>query len=170
MKSFKIPRKNKGYTLIELTVVLVLVMLIAATLVTMLTQQLQFYAWWNTQRFIAEEAPIANNIIVRLFSKADSFRTLPDPNGGAPTAMQLGFVDANGGATTYGVLSYVAPVAPATLGSLQYAYDNGIIAPVAWNVASGLSGALFETVGNTLQFTLTGPYGGEVTYAATPAL
>jgi len=148
--------------LIELSVVLVLIIMIAGTLVSMLSQQVQFYTWWNTQRFIAEEAPLANNIVVRLFAKADSFRTVND-------TMVLGFVQ-DDGTTTYGELSYAAPTAPATLGSLQYSYDNGVDTPVPWDVARGLSSANFNTVGNTLQFTLTGPYGGQVTYAATPAL
>ncbi|PQJ27557.1 prepilin-type N-terminal cleavage/methylation domain-containing protein [Rubritalea profundi] len=157
MKLFIIPKRRKGYTLIELSVVLVLVVLIASTLVSMLSQQVQFYTWWNTQRFIAEEAPLANNIVVRLFAKADTFRTVT--NAGA-TSMQLGFVQ-NNGTTLYGVISYNAGTS-----SLQYSYDGG----AAWNIASGLSAANFNTVGNTLQFTLTGPYGGQVTYAATPAL
>ena len=155
MKSFKSVKKAKGYTLIELTVVFVLVILIASTLTSMLSQQVQFYTWWNTQRFIAEEAPLANNIVVRLFARADSFRTIT--TDGVDT-MQLGFVN-DAGATTYGVISYNA-------GALQYSYNG----TPAWNIASGLSSASFNTVADTLQFTLTGPYGGQVTYAATPAL
>jgi len=162
MKSSKFKQNSKGYTLIELSVVLVLIVLIASTLTSMLTQQVQFYTRWNTQRFIAEEAPLANNIVVRLFAKADTFRVVNNK-------MVLGFVQ-DDGTTRYGELSYAAPAAPSTLGSLEYSYNNGVDAPVAWDVARGISSAAFNRVGNTLQFTLTGPYGGQVTYAATPAL
>ncbi|MEO1857999.1 MAG: hypothetical protein ABGY95_11645 [Rubritalea sp.] len=121
----------------------------------MLSQQVQFYTWWNTQKFIAEEAPLANNIVVRLFAKADTFRIETDAEGAS--TMHLGFIGDNG--TTYGVVSYNA-------GVLEYSYDGGS----SWNIISGLSAADFYTVADTLQFKLTGPYGGEITYAAAPAL
>ena len=147
-------RKRMAYTLIELSVVIVLVILIATTLTSMLSQQVQFYTWWNTQRFIAEEAPLANNIVVRLFAKADTFSS----NG---TSLTLGFVQPNG-TTNYGVITHTGT-------SLKYIYNSTSPAD-EWDIARGVSAAAFNTVGNTLQFTLTSPYGGQVTYAATPAL
>jgi prepilin-type N-terminal cleavage/methylation domain-containing protein len=151
MKQFIIPKKRKGYTLIELSVVLVLIVMIAGILVSMLSQQVQFYTWWNTQKFIAEDAPLANNIVVRLFAKADTFSS----NG---SSMTLGFVEADG-ITRYGVISHAGS-------TLQYSYND----QASWDIVRGVPEVNFNTVGDTLQFTMTGPYGGQVTYAATPAL
>ncbi|MFC5051632.1 type II secretion system protein [Rubritalea spongiae] len=183
--------KKKGYTLIELSVVMVLVIMIAGTLTSMLSQQVQFLSWWNTQKFIAEDAPLVNNMVVRLFSQADAFRVhntqanALNGTGGTlagGTAVMLGFSSPNGG-KEYGIINYNA-----ANGSIEYSNvtnNNGILSIVngdTWTMASGVAGAVFDVSNGTLngvnvagyegviEFTLTGPYGGQITYAASPSL
>lgn len=169
-------RARKGYTLIELSVVMVLVMLIASTLVAMLTQQTQFFRWWKTQDFIAEDAPLTNAMVVRLFAQADAFRihrnrssAMDGTNGvtAGGRAMLLGFTEGDG-TKRKGVIWY----ARAT-GALWYGVvneDDTMPNRNRWIIASGISDATFSVVNGTMQITLTGPYGGQLTYAATPSL
>lgn len=171
------PSRKRGYTLIELSVVIVLVILIATTLVSMLQQQTQFIRWWKTQDFIAEDAPLTNAMVARLFSNADAFR-LHDTQANAilntggvvagGTAMTLGFTQPDG-TRVKGLLWFQN-------NELWYGVFNaaGTAVPVAnsWRVAREVDTAnsSFSVVGGVMQLTLTGPYGGSATYAATPSL
>lgn len=173
MKVFK---KRKGYTLIELTVVLVLVMLIASSTLALFSQQVQFLNWWNTQKFIGEDAPFANSMIVRVFSKADAFKIYADratalggTGQGVTTGggvIMLGFSQADG-SKDYGLIEY-----DATNDKVDYHVLNDTASAVtsSWTIVSEVANASFEVVGGVMQLTLTGPYGGQVTYAANPSL
>ena len=192
--------KRRGYTLIELSVVIVLVILIASTLTAMLRQQVQFFTWWDSQKFIAEEAPLINSVVVRVFSNADTFRLHAGANAAAAkanalanvggvtagaTCMVLGFADATG-TKSFGLIEFVNPN-PAVPGSGQLWFNtlnaagNAVAlnagAAVRWKIASGIQAANFSVVSDPalgangmMNLTLTGPYGGQVTYAATPSL
>lgn len=166
---------GKGYTLVELSVVMVLVILIASTLVTMLSQQVQFFKWWKTQDFIAEDAPLTNAMVVRLFAKADAFRIHSTKDGALAgtggvtadgTAMLLGFTEGDG-TKRKGVIWFDGD------NSLWYGTvnaDDTMPDGNTWRIASGIAAATFAVVDSTMQLTLTGPYGGQLTYAATPSL
>ncbi|MGJ8673210.1 prepilin-type N-terminal cleavage/methylation domain-containing protein [Rubritalea sp.] len=189
MKVLK-PKSKKGYTLIELSVVMVLVVLIASTLTTMLNQQLQFLKWWNTQKFIAEDAPLVNNMVVRLFSQADAFRVCNDhaaalagtgltvtvdglgANVYQGSAIIVGFSQSDGGDKRYGIISYNA-----VSQIIEYSIVTnigGVLTIAAgdrWTMASNVASAVFSVQGSgIMQLTLTGPYGGQITYAASPSL
>jgi prepilin-type N-terminal cleavage/methylation domain-containing protein len=178
-----VKKKKSGYTLIELSVVMVLIVLIAGTLTSMLGQQVQYLKWWNTQKFVSEDAPLVNNMVVRLFSQADAFRVHTsrtqalNQNVGALTGntMLLGFAQPgnnNANATKqWGMIEY-----DATNALIQYSSvtnTNGVLtiaADATWTMASGVADANFTVVNGILNLTLTGPYGGQLTYAATPSL
>lgn len=185
-------KKRKGYTLIELSVVMVLVVMIASSLTAMLKQQVQFFVWWDSQKFIAEEAPLINSLVVRVFSNADAFR-LHDTtanaliNAGGVTAgatcMVLGFAQADG-SKEYGLIEFDAVNGELWFNTLEVSAAGGLAVAVdaagsaiRWKIASGIDTADFSVVNDPalgdngmMNLTLTGPYGGEVTYAATPAL
>lgn len=172
----RVKRQKKGYTLIELSVVIVLVVLIASTLTSMLSQQLQFFKWWNTQKFIAEDAPLANNMVVRLFSNADVFRVHSTKAGAVAgtggttaggSAVCLSYAQPGGG-REYGVLYH-----DSTNQTIEYAKltgGNAITAGDEWTLVSGIPSTSFDVVDGILAMTLTGPYGGEVTYYANSSL
>ncbi|WP_018970146.1 prepilin-type N-terminal cleavage/methylation domain-containing protein [Rubritalea marina] len=172
----KISKKRKGYTLIELTVVMVLVMLIATATLGLFQQQIQFLNWWNTQKFIGEDAPFANSMIVRVFSKADEFKIYADQatalggTGVGTTAggavIMLGFSQADG-SKDYGLIAYDAANDRVDFHVLN-ATATGIDS--SWTIVSGVANASFDVVGGVMQLQLTGSYGGQVTYAANPSL
>ena len=172
---------GRGYTLVELSVVMVLVVLIATTLVSMLSQQTQFIRWWKTQDFIAEDAPMTNAMVARLFSNADAFRIHTDQaaaiaNTGATTgaAMTLGFTQPDG-SRVRGLLWFQS-------GELMYGNFNaaGTAIVGSWRVAKDVntdtvagviqSSFAVDAVTGTMLLTLTGPYGGRATYGVTPSL
>lgn len=169
----------RGYTLIELSVVMILVILISSTLVSMLAQQTQFFRWWQTQDFIAEEAPLTNAMVVRLFSNADAFRihdtqanAILDAGGttAGGAAMTLGFTEPDG-TKIKGILWFIPGTTELWYGVFNAA-GNAVPAGNTWRVARGIDTAnsSFSVVSGTMQLTLTGPFGGQVTYAATPSL
>lgn len=180
MKKFrKQTNRKRGFTLIELSVVMVLVVIISSTLTAMLGQQLQFFKWWHTQKFIAEDAPLINSLVVRIYSNADAFRIHSTKTGALAgtggtqadgEAMLLGFSQANG-ETAYGIIEY-------DLANEKLIYNNVIVDAATgvksqggqWTIASGVADASFDIVDKTMQLTMTGPYGGQITYAATPSL
>ncbi|MFD2159488.1 prepilin-type N-terminal cleavage/methylation domain-containing protein [Rubritalea tangerina] len=175
MKLFKHRRTRLGYTLIELSVVLVLVVLISSTLVSMLNQQVSFYSWWNTQKFIAEDAPLTNSMVVRVFSKADDIEIFADRTsaltGGNGVVIDgevilLGFLQGDG-SKKYGMIEYDGDEDELVYNVLNDA-GNGVIS--SWTIATGIADASFDVVNSVHQLTLTGPYGGQVTYATTPTL
>lgn len=176
-------KKKKGYTLIEMSVVMVLIVLIASTLSSMLGQQVQFMNWWNTQKFIAEDAPLVNNMVIRLFSNADAYRVHDgrtqalEQNVGELTGdtLLLGFAqpgnDSNNATKQWGLIEY-----DDTNDRVRYTAvtnTNGTLTvndANTWTMASGVEDAAFTVANGVLRVTLTGPYGGQVTYAATPTL
>lgn len=168
-------KTSKGFTLIELSIVMILVILIAGSLVTMMRQQVLFFKWWNTQNFIAEEAPLINSAVVRIFSNANNFTIFSDLN--AITTQQAG-VTADGDAILLifsqpdGSSARGAIVFDSTEGELVYNNLNatGTSVTSSWVIARGIEDASFDVVADTMQLTLKGPYGGELTYAATPTL
>lgn len=183
MKSYKY-KKAKGYTLIELSVVIVLVMMIAATLISMLNQQVQYRNWWNTQKFIAEEAPTVNNIIVRLFSQADAFRVHKDKaqalaessgdNAGSAVLLGYAIPGQSGVANSkqWGLIEYNSTAQTLEYSSVAYDASGVLAASETWTMASGIARAVFAVNSTTgiFSITLNGPYGGEVTYSVTPSL
>lgn len=174
MKIYKKQKNKKGYTLIEMSVVMVLIVLIASTLTSMLGQQVQFIRWWDTQKFIAEDAPLVNNMVVRLFSQADGFQVY-DNTGAGTTAngdtLLLGFTNAGDGGKSFGRIQF-----DAATNSLEYSNMEDLgaglveVAGSTWTMASGVSGADFSVVNGIMELTLVGPFGGTITYAATPSL
>lgn len=180
MKNFrKIAKKKRGFTLIELSVVMILVVMISTTLGTMLSQQLQFFRWWHTQKFIAEDAPLINSLFVRIYSNADAFRIHSTKagalagTGGATAdgaAMLLGFSQPDG-TTAYGVVEYDSAAQKLLYNNVTVDAATGDRSQGSqWTIASGVADASFDIVDSTMQLTMTGPYGGQITYAATPSL
>jgi len=170
---------KRGFTLIEMGVVLILSLLIASTSVTMLNQQVNFYQWLNSQNFLLQEAPVTNSLVVRILSQADAFRihatqaeALSDTNGltTGGQVLVVGFSQPDG-SQRYGILQFQRDVGDAT-GVLSYSPLNeaGTAVNSTWTVTSGAADIEFGIDNGILIITMTGPYGGELTYAATSSL
>lgn len=66
-------KNSHGFTLVEATVVVIISMMIAAMGLSLVSQQVFFHRILSNQRFIAEDAPLASNLLSRSINKADRF-------------------------------------------------------------------------------------------------
>lgn len=174
-----IGKLRRAYTLIEISVVLVLIMLVASTLTTMLHQQLNFVTWLNSQNFLVEKAPITNNMMVRILSQADAFRihnskedALSDVNGvtSGGSVLVLGFSQPDG-SREYGLVEFSRESGNNT-GEIRYYTLNqaGDTSVSSWRVSSGIADVQFGITNGVLIMELTGPFGGTIKYAASSSL
>ncbi|WP_159434930.1 PilW family protein [Rubritalea squalenifaciens] len=170
---------RKGYTLIELVVVMMLGLLLATTSTMMLSQQVNFYTMLNSQKFVLEEAPVANSMMVRILSQADAFRihgsqadALSDTNGlvANGSTMVIGFAQPDG-SREFGLIEFTKADGAST-GTLKFhklSPDASTIIS-SWTITGGASNVTFGIQNGILIMTLTGPYGGQIQYAASSSL
>ena len=65
---------RRGFTLIELSIAMVLGMAIGGMVMVLFNQQLAFLRIYQTQSFLTEEAPVISIYVNKLVGKADRFR------------------------------------------------------------------------------------------------
>lgn len=170
---------KRGVTLIEMTVTMVLVMLIASTSLVMLNQQTDFYVWLNSQKFLVDDAPATNSLVVRILSQADAFKVHTSQSdalastGGVTSGgsiLVLGFAQPDG-SREYGMLEFSKGSGAAT-GSLTYSVlsQSGSSVNSSWTVANGIADATFEIENGILLFKMTGPFGAKIQHAASSSL
>jgi len=180
---------RRGFTLIEMTVVLVLAAVVAFASTMMLNQQVNFYRWLTAQNFILQEAPVANNLVVRILSQADAFRihnnradALSDTNGltTGGTSLVIGFAKPDGtrqfgliefnivpGDAT-GVLTYTSLVRPPIVTPTVL---PDLVVDSEWIITTGAANVTFGIDANgVLVMDMTGPKGGNIQYAASSSL
>lgn len=175
--------KKAGFTLIEMSIAIMLGLAISGMTLGLFQQQLAFLKIYKSQSFLTEEAPIVGMYVSKLIGKADGFRlhtTRGEAELGAnPTngpanyavlkfrqpdgtirAAVLAFEDNNGQADDFGLYYYVVPVP--------------FVPPLAepeWAVmrpAGGRGmkrGGSFSVVNGILEMTLTGENNERITYS-----
>lgn len=173
MKRF-LQRRRRGFTLIELTVAMMMGMATGAMVLALFNQQLAFLRIYQTQNFLIDEAPVVSIYVSRLVGKADRFRLhdsvadalagsnprlTPSPVAvlnyrqpdGTMRASILSFEDlGNGPALDY----YVVPV-------------TGVLGDPNWSVTRKASKVEFAMEQGVLRVILTGPEGEQITYSGT---
>lgn len=173
MKRFRRLR-SRGFTLIELTVAMMMGIMTGAMVLALFNQQLAFLKVYQAQDFLTEEAPVISVYVSKLVGKAERFRLhdslddakaginprltpspvvvlnyrLPD---GTMRASILSFEDRGAGSQLY---YYVVPAVGA-LGSPQ------------WSVTSKAANVEFSMVNGVLRMALTGPAGEQIIYSGT---
>lgn len=165
---------RRGFTLIELTIAMVLGIAIGGLVISLFNQQLAFLNLYRSQSFLTEEAPLISMNVSRIVGKADRFRlhesmadalagTNPrltnspvvvlnfrQPDGTMRAAI-LSFEDRGTGPALY---YYVVPVS-GVLGDPQFSISNKPV-NVGFTIEQGV-----------LRMTLTGPAGEQITYSGT---
>lgn len=163
----------KGFTLVEMTIVLAMLMVLAAALMLMLQSHVTFMRVLGSYAFLRDDAPQINTMLAGIFGKADSYRvygSLADAKGdtGAVntggTAVRLRFRNPNG-TFEQGIVAFE------TVGGdtqLNYYYnDGGWNATPNWTISHQPTAVDFEDTTGILIVTLTGPNGEEITYGGT---
>lgn len=165
---------RSGFTLVELSVALMMGMMIGAMLLALFNQQLAFLKIYQAQDFISEEAPVINSYVSKLVGRADRFRlhdSLTDAKAGANARLTespvvvlnykqpdgtlrasiLSFEDRGTGPALY---YYVVPAV-------------GVLTTPQWAITTKAADVRFAMDQGVLRMTLTGPAGEKITYSGT---
>jgi hypothetical protein len=167
-----IRKLRRAFTLLEMTIVIMVGMMIGSMLIAIFNQQLAFLRIYRIQSFVTEEAPMVSVYMNSLISKADRYRlhlsvedalngTGPqiDPSpvcvlnfrqpDGTMRASILSFEDLGGGpALNY----YVVP-------------ETGLLGTPQWSITERATNVQFSMEQGILRTTLTGPEGEQITYS-----
>jgi hypothetical protein len=162
---------RKGFTLLELTLAMMLGMAIGAMVLVLFNQQLAFINLFKTQNFLTEEAPVVNMYVSKLVGRADRFRlhdSLEDalagsnprltgspvvvlnyrqPDGSMRASI-LAFQNLGSGSALY---YYVVPV-------------SGVLDAPQWYITKKATNVQFTVDQGLLRMTLTGPAGEQIIF------
>lgn len=165
---------RSGFTLIELTVGIMVGLAISSMVLALFNQQLAFLNIYKTQNFLSEEAPVISLHVSRLVGKADRFR-LHDS-----VADALAGVNPRLGPSPVVVLNFRQPdgtmrasiLAFQNLGtgSALYYYVvpiSGVLGTPQWAITNKPTNVLFTMEQGILRMTLTGPAGEQIIYSGT---
>lgn len=165
---------RRGFTLIELTIAMVMGIATGGMVVALFNQQLAFLRIYQTQNFLTDEAPVISMYVSKLVGKADRFRLHDSVNDalagrnprltaspvvvlnyrqpdGTLRASILSFEDRGAGP---GLYHYVVPT-------------NGVLGAPEWYVTNKPANVEFVMQEGVLRMTLTGPAGEQITYSGT---
>lgn len=163
-------RSNRGFTLIEVAASFAMMLILAGTIVTLLTQHVFFMQVFNNASFLSEEAPRINALVSSIVNQADTYfvfsskdaavsGTTPVLTGGA--AVRLTFRNPTG-ETDESILAFEG-------GSLNY-YNKvgGVWATTPnWVVSSQPQAVTFSNDLGLLLVRLVGPQNEVITFAGT---
>lgn len=171
-------KKRKGFTLVEMTVVIVFGMALSSTGLMMLNQQINTVRIFNQQNFILHEAPSINTTMTALLNRADAIRlhdnfadaiadTKPVLADGKTLVAAFRNID---NTVTFGIISLETVSGLTKLN--YYFYDPTDTAPTAdtpsWVISRDISDADFNLVQGLFQATFTGPNAEQITYTISP--
>ena len=165
---------RRGFTLIELTIAMMLGIAIGGMIISLFNQQLAFLRLYQTQNFLTEEAPLISLNVSRIVGKADRFRLHDSVNDalsgtnprltespvvvlnfrqpdGTMRAALLSFENRGQGPALY---YYVVPV-------------SGVLGDPQWFISNKPTNVTFTIEQGVLRMTLTGPAGEQITYSGT---
>jgi hypothetical protein len=172
--------KRVGFTLIEMSIAIMLGLAISGMTLGLFQQQLAFLKIYKSQSFLTEEAPIIGMYVSKLIGKSDGFHLFQGraeaeagvgPNNGPASCVVLKFRQPDGtirGAMLafepsptgeIGLYYYIVPVPFAPLVQPQWA----VMRPAS--IGGTQRGGSFSVVGGILQMTLTGENNEVITYS-----
>lgn len=172
------PPVQKGFTLVEMTVVIMFGLALASAGMMLLNQQVNTVRIYNEQDFILKEAPRINNTLTSLLSRADAIR-LHENFTDAVQDQNPVIADANvlvaafreiDNSVTFGIISFETIAGEDLLN--YYFFDPTQTAPVqgtpSWTISRVVDDANFNLVQGLFQGTLTGPNAEQITYTISP--
>lgn len=176
------PSRATGFTLVEMTVVLLVGMMIAVMSLTLFNYQLTTYKIINAQNFLVHEAPQVKNSLNRVVSRANFFRLYPtaqDAETGAnatisnATCLALMFKGTSQTPDSFGVIAFdgsndeLRYYHLASMAELANASDAAWRKQHSWAISSQIDDAVFYVENGVLRMKLTGPNGSEIIYSTT---
>lgn len=161
-----------GFTLLEMTVVMMVGMVVASIIMAMLNQQIAFLRIFRAQSFLNEEVPIISNHISKLLSAAERFRMHDtvsaalagtNPKLTSSPVLVLNFRQPDGSVRA-GILSFENR----GQGKALYYYvvpASGVLTTPEWVVTDKAANVEFFMVSGIIATRLAGPAGEEVSFA-----
>jgi hypothetical protein len=169
MTRLRQPRAPRGFTLLETSMAIGLMMVLGGAMVVMLQQHLTFLGITSRQAFLTREAPQIGNVLGRIFQQADHYFIYES----AESALAGGPPVLTGGAVRLFFKTAAQTVQERLIAAAPAARSTGLrcITPLAdgaessWWICDGLQGATFSASQGILTATLAGPNGEEITYS-----
>jgi len=165
---------RRGFTLIELTIAMVLGLAIGGMVMALFNQQLAFLRLYQTQNFLTEEAPVISVYVSKLVGKADRFRlhdSVADALAGSnPRLTDSPVVLLNFRQPDGTVRATILSFEDRGTGPALYYYvvpSTGLLDPPQWFVSNKPSNVWFSMEQGVLRMTLVGPAGEQITYSGT---
>ncbi|NNC89851.1 MAG: hypothetical protein HKN82_15445 [Akkermansiaceae bacterium] len=174
------PAPRRGFTLVELSMAVMLSMVIGGMSMMLMQQQVTHQRIVRAQDFLVKEAPLINNALTTIMARADAFRiheTLEDAvadtnavtTGGR--VLVVGFQNPDG-SRQFGLISFEDDGMDSFLG--YYSIDQFTPFPGAgnpdWIISRSLTDATFFIQNDVFRVRLTGAAGESITYSGTPRL
>lgn len=169
-------RARQGFTVIELSIAIMVGLATGSMVLTLFNQQLAFLNIFKTQGFLTEEAPIISMYVSRLVGKADRFRlhgsrdealsgNNPLPADTDSSAVVLNFLQPDGTIRA----SILAFEDRGTGPALNYyaVPADGVLGEPLWAVTRAPRNVVFRMERGVLRMVLTGPNREEITYSGT---
>ncbi len=163
---------KRGFTLIELSLAIMVGMIVGSMLMTMLNQQITFLKIFRAQSFLNEEAPIISNHVSKLLLNAERFRlhaSLDDAVAGddpqltdSPVVV-LNFRQPDG-TLRAGILSFE----DRGDGNALYYYVvplSGALGDPEWAITNKPTNVSFFVESGIMRTRLTGPAGEVITFS-----
>ncbi len=168
-----VKRRQKGFTLVEMTMVLAMLMVLSAALMMMLQSHVIFMRVLGSYAFLRDDAPQVNNMLTGIFGKADSYRIYSSTSSAKAdtgavntggTAVRLRFRNPNG-TFDEGIVAFETVSGVARLNF--YNYDGSWSGTPNWTITQQPTAVTFADSTGILLVTMTGPNGEQVTYGGT---
>ncbi len=161
--------RSAGFTLMELSTAMGLMLILGSSLVAMLQQHVTFMNLAQRQSFLASEAPKIGNLVGRIFSQADHYLVYETHDaavaGAVPVlaggrAVRL-FFRAADQSTEIRIIS-----AQAIAGGVDLRFHHTLAdgSQTSWSISDRLSDATFAANQGILTVSLFGPNGEQITY------
>lgn len=163
---------RRGFTILELTVAIMVGMTVGATILAMLNQQVAFLKIFRAQSFLNEEAPIISNNVSKLLLTAERFRlhaSVADALAGTNPRLTdspvcvLNFRQPDG-TVRAGILSYE----DRGQGNALYYYVvpvSGVLSDPEWAITKAPTNVSFSVESGIIRTRLTGPAGEELSFS-----
>lgn len=165
---------KRGFTLLELTIAMMVGMMVSAMVLAIFNQQMAFLRIFRAQSFLSEEAPVVSMYVSRVVAKADRFRlhaSVADALAGSNPRLTsspvcvLNFVQPDGSMRAT-ILSFE----DLGDGPALYYYvvpQSGVLTAPQWAVTTLPTNVEFFADQGILRTRLTGPQGEQITYSGT---
>ncbi|MDB6072510.1 MAG: hypothetical protein JWO89_150 [Verrucomicrobiaceae bacterium] len=162
-------RPPAGFSLVEVSTALGVMMVLAISMVIMLQQHAQFLEMFRRQSFLASEAPKIGNLLGRIINESDHYFVYADKaaalGGGQPLltdgkAVRLFFKSPN-----HELAERLITVEDTAAGAAMRFYNLRIDgSQSSWTISDRIAAADFRSDQGILNVTLTGPHGEQVAY------